>query len=128
MTENMRKFIENISANNELAEKIGSMTKDELIVLANGMDLELTEADFAQASSELSDDELDAVAGGGVCACVMGGGGTSDGSNTSNLSDAVCACVLGGSGKNKGGYTRCVCVMGGGGNSVICGCVGGGIG
>ena len=115
----MKKFITRISANNELAEKIGSMTKDELIALAKELGIGLTEDDFEQPAVELSNDELDAVAGGGICACVLGGGGTADESSTSHSSDAVCACVVGGSGKNKGGYTRCVCVMGGAGDGSV---------
>lgn len=126
MTENMKRFVERVSVSNELAEKISSMTKDELIALAKELDIVLTEADFAQPAAELSDDELDDVAGGGICACVLGGGGTADESHTSHTSDAVCACVIGGSGTNKGGYTRCVCVVSGGGNSVIHACIGSG--
>ena len=128
MTENMKKFIESISANNELTGKFGSMTKDELIALAKELGIALAEADFEQPAVELSDDELDTVAGGGICACVLGGGGTADESSTYHTSDAVCACVFGGSGENKGGYTRCVCVISGGGNSVVCPCIGGGMG
>jgi len=127
MTEHMKKFLEAVSSNSELVEKIGSMTKDELMALAKELDIELAEADFVKSVTELSDDELDAVGGGDVCACVMGGG-TVDGSSTSDVSDAVCACVLGGGGKNKGGYTRCVCVLGGGGRSVVCSCIGNGVG
>lgn len=126
MTENMKRFVERVSDSGELAEKISSMTKDELIALAKELGIVLTEADFAQPAAELSDDELDDVAGGDVCACVLGGGGIADESNTSHTSDAVCACVIGGSGKNKGGYTRCVCVVSGGGNSVIHACIGSG--
>ncbi|MBP3638136.1 MAG: Nif11-like leader peptide family RiPP precursor [Clostridia bacterium] len=128
MTEKMKNFLEIVSGKDELTAKFGVMSRDELIHLAKEFGIALTDADFAQHAVELSDDELDAVAGGEVCACVMGGGGTADESSTSHRSDAVCACVLGGSGENKGGYSRCVCVLCGGGNSVVCPCIGGGIG
>ena len=57
------------------------------------------------SAEELSDDDLDAVAGGGdvSCACAMGGGGTKDNN------DKTCACVLAGAGYAKSGRERCVC-------------------
>lgn len=128
MTENMKKFMELVSKDEALCAKTVSADKVVLIALAKKLGIVLTEADFVQPAVELDDTELDAVAGGGVCACVLGGGGTADGSSTSNVSDAVCACVLGGSGENKGGYARCICVISGGGNSVVYPCIGSGKG
>ena len=58
---------------------------------------------------ELNMDEMDAVAGGGTCACVLGGGGAA------GEGQKMCACP----GFGSGGYTRdgirCFCVAGGGG-------------
>ena len=106
MTENMQKFLEAVSKNEELTEKVGTMGQDELIALAKELGIELTAADLEKpAVQELSDDDLDAVAGGGdvSCACAMGGGGTKDGN------DKTCACVLAGAGYSKNGGERCVC-------------------
>ena len=64
---------------------------------------------------ELDMDELDAVAGGGVCYCPFVGGGTADAGQT------PCACVMGGGGENTaaneyGSKARCACVLGGAGS------------
>ena len=105
MSENMKKFLEEVSKNDELCGKVNTMVKSELIALAGKMGIALTEADFAQPSGELDDDDLDVVAGGGdvSCACYMGGGGTKD------ANDKVCMCVLAGAGYAKTGRERCVC-------------------
>lgn len=89
-----------------MTAKVGSMGKEELLALAKELGIELTEADLAKpAAEELSDDELDAIAGGGdvSCACAMGGGGTKDNN------DKTCACVLAGAGYSQSGRERCVC-------------------
>ena len=59
---------------------------------------------------ELSMDELDAVAGGGLCACPVAGGGTPD------ADQEACGCVMFGGGYNKSGGSRCFCVAGGAGS------------
>lgn len=58
-------------------------------------------------SRELSDSELDAVSGSGVCVCVIAGGGTPP-------EDIYlpCGCVIGGI-----GGARCACMFGGGGRA-----------
>ena len=63
MTENMKKFQELLSGNEELAKKIESMSREEIIAAAKQLGIALAEADFAQAA-ELADDLLHAVAGG----------------------------------------------------------------
>ena len=108
MPENMKRFLELVSRNDEIAKKLNDMSREEIIATAKQLGVALAEEDFAQAA-ELSDDDLDAVAGGGVCACVLGGGGTED------KSDKTCACVLGGGGEDRCGWVRCVCIMGGNG-------------
>ena len=106
MTENLKKFLEIVSKNEELAAKVGAMGKDELLALAKELGLALTEADLTQPTQELDDDDLDAVAGGSdvSCVCAMGGGGTED------SNDKTCACVLAGVGYDKPyNRERCIC-------------------
>ena len=105
MTENMQKFLEEVSKNEELCATLNTAGKEELIAMAKELGIALTEVDFAQ-DEELSDDELDAVAGGRdvSCACAMGGGGEKD------SNDKTCACVLAGAGYDKKyNRERCVC-------------------
>ena len=66
MNENLKKFLEKVSEDTELAAKVGA-EKDvnALIALAKEMGFELTAADFERPVEELSDDELDDVTGGG---------------------------------------------------------------
>lgn len=113
MTENMKKLMEAISANPELAERLENATKEDVIAIAKELGIELTDADFEQQPSELSDDELDAVAGGvkGDCFCPIVGGGTK------NDYAKACACVYGGAGKWKDGDGRCACILAGGGSA-----------
>jgi len=108
MTENMKKLMEAISANPELAERLENATKEDVIAIAKELGIELTDADFEQQPSELSDDELDAVAGGakGDCFCPVVGGGTKGDKN-----DKACACVYAGVGKEKDGDNRCGCAL-----------------
>ena len=113
MTENMKKFLEAVSKNEELTKKINTMTKEDLLALAKELGVELTEADFEKPAGELNDDELNAVAGGGACYCAIGGGGTED------SNDKTCACVAIGAGYAKFGdfsdpdYERCICGLAG---------------
>ena len=104
MTDNLRKFLEAISNDAELTKKINAMGKDELLALAKAQGLALTEADLLQ-KTELSDDNLDTVAGGSdvSCACAMGGGGTKDDN------DKTCACVIAGVGYDDEKGERCLC-------------------
>ena len=108
MTENMKKFLEIVSADRELSDRLNGSTQDGIIVAAKALGIELTEADFEQ-TNELSDDELDAVAGGGNCYCVIGGGGKKD------SDDKVCACISYGQGNKRDGSMRCGCFMTGAG-------------
>ena len=105
MNENLKKFLEEVSKDAALSEKVGG-EKDttKLIELAKELGIALTAADFEE-SNEISDDDLDAVSGGSdvSCACAMGGGGEKD------TNDKTCACVLAGVGYEKDGSERCLC-------------------
>lgn len=111
MTENMKCFLAKVSEDKALAEKASKLEKDELIVLAKEMGVNLTKADFAQTESDISEGELNSVTGGGNCYCVAGGGGT-DGEK-----DSACACVFAGWGRSTERHERCVCAMAGGGGT-----------
>ena len=118
MTENMKKFLELVSKDEGLGKKIGSAGKEELMTLSKELNIELSEADFVQPVAELSDDELNAVAGGKSCYCAAGGGGTGSGK-----CDITCACVMVGVGEGRYGpdndniSERCICALGGYGES-----------
>lgn len=114
MTENMKKLLEALSKDAEQGKKAREMKKEELIVLARALGVELTAADFETPEGEMSDKELAAVAGGGYCFCAVGGGGTEGGN------DGVCACVAYGQGDvsdnasgdlaSYAGCVRCMCI------------------
>lgn len=107
MSENMKKFLEAVSKDEELTKKVGSMDMNELLALAKEQGMELSAADFEKPTDQsLDDDDLDVVVGGSSdvsCACAMGGGGVKD------SNDKTCACVLAGAGYAKSGRERCVC-------------------
>lgn len=114
MTENTKKFIEKISQDVKLAEKLRNATAEQVMALAKELGCDLTEDDFAQPEGEVSEDELGAVAGGKICGCFTAGGG---GKSTS---DDVCACFMSGSGLGEYDsgekFLRCGCVITGGGD------------
>lgn len=99
----MNKLQELLESNAELKAKIEAMNKDpkatvaDFIAMAKEYGVELIEADLqpTPAGGEISDSELEAVAGGGKCVCVAGGGGTGD-----KYHD-TCACVAAGMGFGK---------------------------
>ena len=111
MNEKLMQFLAKASEDKELVEKIGKESDVHVIIaIAKEMGFELTEADFEKESSELSDDELDAVTGGKKdpinCVCIVGGGGSGDDDDT------VCPCVLAGIGYtqvNGHNEERCIC-------------------
>lgn len=99
----MNKLQELLESNAELKAKIEALNKDpnttaaDFITLVKEYGVELTEADFrpTPAGGEVSDSELEAVAGGGKCVCVAGGGGKEDEAHK------TCACVAAGCGFRK---------------------------
>ncbi len=81
----MKAFLDAVSNNEELKGKVNEINKKEeeelkghiaeYIALAKEAGIDLTEEDFRQDNStEMSDEELQAVAGGGLC--IVGGGGS----------------------------------------------------
>lgn len=121
MTANMKQFMELVSADKELGLKVSAADKSALILIAKEHGIELTAEDFAAPVGEVSDDELEAVAGGGECYCAVGGGGTKD--NPHGYAEQywdgldVCACVVAGFGYYGNGKERCGCAFAGGGSN-----------
>jgi len=108
MTDAMKKLLELVSQNEELQQKFQELNKDEFIAAAKDLGIELTEADLSE-NAEISDDELDAVAGGKTCVCVAGGGGEK------SKNDGLCVCVYAGVGATSDNKNRCACAFGGAG-------------
>ncbi len=135
MTDNMKKFLENISEDKEFIEKLNKAGSEEAVIrLAAEKGFTLTEEDLKPSvpTGELSADELDAVAGrvettmetNGACGCVVGGGGkkTPYGTQLEESYDTACNCFVAGTGRGfhdygREGGTRCFCFTGGGGAS-----------
>lgn len=134
----LQKFYEKMRENEALQNEIEALNKEfeyevvqsmkmqkkaaeRLVELAKKYEIKLTVEDFLnQNTGQLNDHDLDAVAGGGSCYCVVGGGGTA-GQNNKGI-DETCACVLAGFGEgcsNGGGGFRCKCPMFGGGDSLM---------
>ena len=110
MTDNAKKFLEKLSADKALAARVSTMDKDAVLAEAQRLGIALTEADLApEANAELNENELNAVAGGGTCACVFVGGGTK-----SDTYDK-CVCAFYGIGEFADEVERCGCVGAGGG-------------
>ena len=82
--------------------------QEKLIELLKEYGVVLTAEDFKATEGELSDDELDVVAGGGICICPLVGGGSGEG--------LVCACTAGGIGGAHNSIP-CYCVLWGNGAS-----------
>ena len=93
MNENLKKFLEEASKNEELKAKLAALTDKETAVekaveIAKEYGFTLTEEDFQPADgAELSLDELDRVAGGATCIAGMPG-----------QDDSNCFCVMFGNG------------------------------
>lgn len=125
MNENVRALLDAIKEDEQLARQIASSDKDDAIAIAlsaaEKIGIPLSKRDFSPPEGELSEEELTAVAGGGVCFCEIGGGGTSEDKMGNHGIDNTCGCVFGGygSGLNKNGETetRCACVQLGSGAS-----------
>lgn len=101
----------------ELQEKLNEMAKEnsidfneKIITELNNAGFQISMDDLMEPSGELSEDELRAVAGGGGCACALGGYGGGD--------RLYCACLFAGSGgidncDNVTGQGGCVCPIAG---------------
>jgi len=128
MTENMKAFIEKTEKNEALKSELEvlnkvyvnseaiSQNKEEIgqktIDIAAKYGITLTIDDF---NTELSEEQLENVAGGGTAICVCSALGQGDG--LGHNGQGWCTCVVGGIGADgeKGGCW-CSCFLAGGGN------------
>ncbi len=115
----MKEFLELLEKNPEVKQKVAEMDANidtkmsDYIALAAEYGVKLTEADFQPSDAqELSEDELDAVAGGKDCLCVGAGGGTGEDATKTK----TCACVVAGYGYMDDDKKRCFCLAGGSGS------------
>ena len=124
MSENLKRFFEFVSKDEVLQEKMKALSVDRenavayIIALAKEIDIELSEADFAQPDGEISEDELETINGGGCptagtvnnsCYCAAAGGG---GGKQKDNDIWGCACVAYGQGGDaKDDHTTCMCVL-----------------
>ena len=124
MTDRLIKFLEEASKDNALTGRINNAPDaDTVIALARERGFDLTKEDLQPAASvrALEESELEAVAGGKECACVIGGGG--EASNYYKSRDLVCACVMAGVGYGADkteDYTPVRCVCAGAGAGGLC--------
>ena len=103
----------------ELGDKLKAIATDsqtqmqeKMIEILKEYGVSFTAEDFKAPEGELSDDELNAVAGGGGCGCAAIGGGGGD--------DLTCVCIAGGTGyvRGCGGFSLeggCFCALAGAG-------------
>ena len=96
MNKNLQDKLQQLAATPEIHEKMMELNKDGDVTSAQIIDfwkaqgVELTEEDLKVPTQNLSDDELDAVVGGGGCGCCVTGGGWGD--------ELHCGCMLAGAG------------------------------
>ena len=119
MSENLKKFLELIASNKELEKKALATNelgeekgKAAMLALAkeNGIELTLADLEKKEESGELSDDELDAVAGGGFCTCAVAGGG--GGVDANDGKKYGCACTsYGQGGDGRKNDFNCACIV-----------------
>ena len=81
--EQLKKVIQEHPEINEKIKELRADSQEEMqakmIELLKEYGVELTSEDLKAPSGELSDDELEVVAGGGVCICPLVGGGSGEG-------------------------------------------------
>ena len=112
MNENIKKFLEKVSSDEQYLAKLKELNqkypeveenKAEIIKFADSLGIILTEDDFVEQKSELSEDELEAVSGGAT------GHYETSGGFSYKMSD--CLCAFGGYGSADRLQKTCVCVL-----------------
>ena len=110
MTDKMKSYLEAATRDKEHLEKLKTAKNtEEIAALAKekGFDLSAEDLTPDTENRQLSEDELAAVAGGGVCGCYFVGAGMA------GTKDEDCRCPVGGAGSywdNDTQGVRCACV------------------
>ncbi|MEG1877273.1 MAG: hypothetical protein RR146_06855 [Lachnospiraceae bacterium] len=114
MTETMREFLEKVSSDDVLYEKMEVLKKEtdkekvisETIKIAKEDGVTLCTEDFELQEGEIDEAELAAVAGGWTtCGCFALGGGNAD------QDGYACGCIAAGGGTRKdNAHQRCFCI------------------
>ena len=114
--EQLKKVMQEHPEINEMIKELRADSQEEMqakmIELLKEYGVELTAEDLKAPSGELSDDELEAVSGGGGCGCPVIGGGGGD--------YLGCGCFVAGAGLVEGTctvneYGGCCCIGAGAG-------------
>ncbi len=127
MSDTLKSFLEAVGKSETLQEKMKAIPKDlpreeavqKAIAIAAEAGFQLSEADLNTGAEAISEEELEAVAGGsGGCGCAGAGGG-------SGVSEAGnkfgCGCVLYGQGDGANNQKKvCMCSIGGVGTDLGC--------
>ncbi len=125
MTENMKRFLELVSQEDEAYQmKLTELDKDGIIALAaeRGITISAEDLEPRDDEGEVSLDEAEAVAGGKECNCSLAGSGKK-GTSEQDKNDRTCKCFTLGAGHDMNGNGRCYCLVGGSG--IACGWLGG---
>jgi predicted ribosomally synthesized peptide with nif11-like leader len=108
MTENLKKFIEEASKNEELKAKLAGITDKDAVIeqsigIAKEFGYELTAEDFDSADNgDLSVEELNMVVGGASFSCIL----TGKGENVKNQKEKKgCSCIMQGYGDDDSSCT-----------------------
>ena len=103
MKDSVKKFLEAASHDEELKKELaGAKTFEAMQKIAESHGYTITHEDFkAGGMEEISEDEMKAVAGGGLCVC--------DGSGTGNATHGFCFCADSGQGTEPSGTRTCTC-------------------
>lgn len=118
MPENVKRFLEIVSKENALIERLRALNEEtEIIAMAAEFGIVLTAADFGLPEGEMSTRELADVTGGadsGGCGCLLAGGG---GGTQMDGDTYGCACVgYGQGGDGSADDFTCWCTGAGEGN------------
>ncbi len=111
MSENLKAFLEVAKADPELCEKLAKMGAEELVATAKERGIELSEEDFTPPVGEMSDADLNGVAGGGMLCPLIG---MSRGVDSEDGNRYFCLCIAyGQGGDGRADDANCSCPIGG---------------
>ncbi len=128
MTNQAKEFIKAVQSNEELKMKFEALSQSiqgkdiqtahaevmqPVLELAKEYGYQLREDDFQLSQEELLDDELEAVAGGRSCTCIVLGAGKCTSTFAEDSLTQACVCILAGNGINadEHQFRECPCML-----------------